>query len=177
VFLSALLSNEAMSNRPLIVTAFLLVSAPALVHAQVPALSPERQAAVMEASRLLNDPVEFVLQHRTALALTAEQVTALEKLRAALRDSATARTAQRMRQAQENARQPGLASAMAWAGPIDEKAIRDAMRRQSSVQAEILITSARDRRTVGALLTPEQRGRLPQLQTDEMLKAVRPAGK
>lgn len=162
-----------MRKRRLILTVLLAVFAPSLARTQPPTLSPERRAALLEAGRLMNDPVEFVLQHRKELALTESQVASLAKLTAALRDSSAARTALRMRQAQENAALPGLASAMEWSGPVNEAAIHDATRQQSAMQAEIMIAMARDRRAVGALLTPEQRARLPQLQMDGMMRAAR----
>lgn len=155
----------------------LLLLAPSVSRAQQPTLPPERRAAVIEAGRLINDPVEFVLQYRVELVLTAEQVAALEKLAGALRDSSVARMALLTRQAQKNAAVPGLASVMEWSGPIDEAAIRAASNQQAAMQAELMIATARDRRAVGALLTPEQRTQLPQLQMAEMLKAARGEGR
>lgn len=165
--------NEIMRNRRLILPLLLLVLAPRLSHAQPPTLSPERRAAMLEAGRLMNDPVEFVLQYRKELALTGAQVASIEKLAGALRDSTAARTMLLMRQSQTNTTLPGLVSVMEWSGSIDEGAIRDAVRQQSAVQAEVMIASARDRRMVGALLTPEQRMQLPKLQMAEMMKAAR----
>ena len=72
---------------------------------------------------------------------------------------------------------PGLASAMEWGGPVEEQGIRDAARQQSAMQAEYLIAAARDRRAVGMLLTPAQRAQLPQLESAEILKAVRGGAK
>lgn len=166
-----------MRNRGLFLSVLLLAFVPQITRAQQPTLSPERQAAVLEAGRLLNDPVQFVLQHRQELALTKTQVTSLEQLATALRDSTAARTALRLRQAQQTAKQPGLANVMDWTGPIDESAIREAMRQQSAMQAEIMIASARDRRAVGALLSAEQRAQLPPLQMSEMMKAARASAK
>lgn len=166
-----------MRSREIFLSALLLLLVPRISVAQQPALSPERQAAVLEAGRFISDPAQFVLQHRQELALTPTQVTSLEQLATALRDSASARTALRMRQALQAAQQPGLANVMEWSGPIDESAIREAMREQSALQADYLLASARDRRAVGALLTGEQRAQLPQLQTAEMLKAARGGAK
>lgn len=158
--------------------AVLLFALPLCVaQSQSPAISPERQAAITEASRRLNDPVQFVLQHRAELGLTNAQVSALEKLATALRDSSSARAALLLKQAQKNATLPGMANAMEWTGPIDESAIRESARQQSAVQAEIMLATARDRRSVGALLNPEQRLRLPQLQMAEMRKAAQNGGK
>lgn len=166
-----------MRNRRLILPAVVLSLVPHLLHSQPPTLSPARQAAIMEVGRFMSDPVAFVLQHRQELALTDVQIASLATLSAALRDSSAARTALWMRGAQANSTLPGLANAMEWSGPVNEEAIRDAARQQSAVQAEILIASARDRRAVGALLTPEQRARLPQLQMAEMMKTVRGGAK
>lgn len=162
-----------MYNRRLILPVFFCIFAPSFMHAQQPSISPDRQSAMLEAGRLMNAPAEFVLQHRQELALTGAQVASLEKLAAALRDSTVARMTHRAREAQKAGSTPGLANVMAWSGPIDEAAIRDAMRTQSALQAELMIASARDRRAVAALLTEEQRTKLPRLQADEMLKAAR----
>jgi len=166
-----------MRNLRLILPATVLSLAPHLLQSQPPTLTPERQAAVLEASRSVNDPVTFVLKHRQELALTDVQVAALTTLSAALRDSSAARAALRIRQAQANSGLPGMASAMEWGGPVDEQAIRDAARQQSAMQAEYLIAAARDRRAVGMLLTPAQRAQLPQLESAEILKAVRGGAK
>jgi competence protein ComGC len=155
----------------------LLVFVPRITRAQQSVLSPDRQAAILEAGRLLNDPVQFVLQYRQELALTKTQVTSLEQLATALRDSTSARTALRVQQAQQTAKQPGFANVMEFTGPIDESAIRETMRQQSAMQADIMIASARDRRAVGALLSAEQRAQLPHLQMSEMMKAARAGAK
>ena len=162
-----------MRNRRLLLPALLAVLVPSLLHSQAPALTPERQAAMMEAGRLISTPAEFVLHHRQALALTGEQVASLEHLAAALRDSSAVRMALHVRVAQQNATAPGLTTALSWTGPIDDAAIRETFRAQSALQAEIMIAGARDRRAVAALLTPEQREQLPDLQMAEMLKAAR----
>lgn len=146
---------------------------PRPMPAQPRAITAEQQTAMLEASRLINTPAEFVLQHRKELVLTDAQVMSIESLSAALRDSATARAARRLRASQKDFAAPALATAMNWNGPIDEKAIRDALRRQSALQADVMIESARDRRAVGALLTSEQRDQLPKLQMAEMSKALR----
>jgi alanyl-tRNA synthetase len=164
---------RTVTNRLLILSLVLVAGAPRLAPAQQPSVTPEQQAAILQAGRLLNDPATFVLQHRTELGLTAEQVASVEKLAAALRDSAAARMAARTREAQQMGRVKGVTSAMEWTGPINEKAIREAMRKQSEVTAEIMIASARDRRAVAALLTATQREQLPKLQTAEMMKAAR----
>jgi len=171
------LLNWSMRNLRLILPAAVLSIAPHLLQSQPPTLSPERQAAALEAGRSVNDPVSFVLKHRQELALTDLQIASLSRLSAALRDSSAARTALRIRQAQANSALPGLASALEWGGPVDEQAIRDAARQQSALQAEFLIASARDRRAVGVLLTPEQRALLPQLESAEFLKAMRGGAK
>jgi Spy/CpxP family protein refolding chaperone len=162
-----------MRNSRLILPAVVLSLVPHLLQSQPPTVSPERQAAIVAATRSVNDPVAFVLKHRQELALTDLQIASLAALSAALRDSSAARTALRMRQAQANIALPGLASAMEWGGPVDEQAIRDAARQQSALQAEFLIATARDRRAVGVLLTPEQRAQLPEIESAEIAKAVR----
>lgn len=165
-----------MSKLRLLVPILLVALAPRVSRAQSPAVTPERQAAIMEAGRLMNSPVEFVLQFRKELALTAAQVASLEKLGSALRDSSAARSAYQVRQAKQKAETPALASMMAWDGAVDEVGIREAMVQQSSSMADMMIAGARDRRLVGALLTAEQRAQLPQLYMSEMVKAARAGG-
>ncbi len=171
------LPNESMSRRRLLLPIVLIALTPRVSHAQPPVLFSERQAAILESGRLLNTPAEFVLQHRKELALTDTQVTALERLASALRDSSTARTAIRVQQSLQSSENPDLSAAMEWTGPINESAIRDAMRVQSVIQADIMVAGARDRRLVGALLTPEQRAQLPELQMWELMKAARTGAK
>lgn len=167
-----------MRTRRLMLTAALVSLAPLVSHAQQPALSPERQEAIAEVSRLMNDPVKFVLHYRTELALTDAQVSELEKLAAALRDSTAARTAVASQQAAQMIPSlTGLNNAMEWSGPIDESAIRDALCRQSAVTASMLLANARDRRTVGALLTADQRLELPKVHMRELMKAARGEGR
>lgn len=166
-----------MRNVVVSVAVLLFALPPRAVQSQPPAITPERQAAITEASRRLNDPVQFVLQHRAELGLTSAQVSALEKMGTALRDSSSARAALLLAQSQKNATLPGMANAMEWSGPIDEPAIRESARQQSAIQAEIMLATARDRRSVGALLNPEQRMRLPQLQLAAMRKAAQRGGK
>jgi Spy/CpxP family protein refolding chaperone len=172
-FLVNTLINETMRNPKVLLSALLVVVAPRILPAQLPTITPERQAAVMEMGRLLNEPARFVLQHRTDLALSDAQVSSLEQLAAALRDSSAARMARSIRDAQKLGAAKGLSQSMEWSGPIDEGAIRAAMRKQSEKQAELMIASARDRRLVAAVLTAEQRAKLPQLQLAEMTKAAR----
>jgi hypothetical protein len=166
-------TNEPMRNHRLLLPLLLLVATPCVVDAQLPTITPERRAALAEANRLSSVPAEFVLKHRTALALTGAQVASLETLASALRDSTAARMARQMREAGKFASAPGLANAAAWTGPVDEAAIRDVMRQQSEMTAALMIAIARDRRAVAALLTPAQQAQLLQLQTEEMLKAAR----
>ncbi len=166
------LSNETMRNRQLICSTFLLLMSGA-VRAQQPTITPERQAAVMNASRLMNVPAEFVLRYRKELSLSTAQVASFEKLSMALKDSAAARSLVRARALQSRKPSPAFMSAMQWTGPIDEVAIREYVRERSGAEADALIATARDRRAVGALLTEAQRAQLPQLQQSEMMKAMR----
>ncbi len=165
-----------MTTPRLLLSILLIALAPRISRAQPPGITPERQAAIIEASRLLNSPVEFVLHYRKELALTAAQVTSLEQLGSALRDSSAARSAIRVSQAKQMAEQSALANAMEWTGQVDELGIREAARQQSAIQADFIIAGARDRRLVGAILTPEQRAQLPELQNSAMMKAARAGG-
>lgn len=166
-----------MRNRSLIFSTVFVLLVPAHLSAQQPTLTPERQAAMMEAGRMAMMPAAFVLQHRQELSLTETQVSAVEKLAAVLRDSASLRMTRRMSRSQKAPAMKGMTNLMDWGGPIDESAIRKAMREQSEMQADLMIGMARDRRAVAALLTAEQRAKLPQLQMNEMTKAARAGGR
>lgn len=160
--------------RNLVVSAVLAaVLSPCLVGAQQTKISAGQQQAVMEAGRRISAPVEFVLLHRNELRLTRAQVAAVEKLGAVLRDSAAARQGRMMREGVQLMSAPAMRSVADWEGAVDEAGIRSVMAKQSEYQAAQMIAMAKDRRAVAALLTPEQRAQLPQLQNAEMLNAAR----
>lgn len=131
------------------------------------------RAAMMNAAMKQNQPADYVLEHRADLALSAEQVTKLEALVRALRDSAGVRQARSLADARTRTPSPVMMAMAAWSGPIDEKALRDALCQQSANSVEYALRMAYDRRAVGALLTPEQLAMLPELQAADMMKAMK----
>ena len=149
------------------------VAAPRVGQAQVPPLDSVQRAAMIENAMQVTKPAAFVLQHRTDLALSATQVSTLEALAAAQRDSVAVRQARLVRQAQANSAAPAMADAMSWTGAVDETRLRELACQQSAFQAEILLALVRDRRAAAAVLTAEQVAQLPQLQTDDRLKAIK----
>lgn len=161
----AILSTNIMRNRHLNSALFVAAFLPALAHTQQPAVAGARGPAAAEPASPQAAPAEFVLRHRAELALTDAQVSTLQKLVVALRDSAVARGAR----ASETARsRPRVADRLNWSGPIDEAAFREFARWDALQMAESAINSARDRRAVGAVLTSEQREQLPALERAEM---------
>ena len=157
----------------LLLASVVSVAVPCAVRAQVPTLDSARRAAMLASAMQMNKPAEFVLQHRTELALTAPQVSTLETLVAALRDSATVRQARGVHRLQANPPGAAMMAAMTWSGPVDESALREELCRQSANQVGTLLGLAQDRRAVAAVLTPAQVAQLPQLQTSDLLSAVK----
>ena len=146
---------------------------PLPVRAQVSAVLDSAHVAAMMANALqMNKPAAFVLQHRSELTLSAAQVSTLEALVGAQRDSASVRQARIIRQMLVNPPSSALVAAAGWSGDIDEAALRAAACRQSATQVELMLAAVGDRRAVAAVLTPAQVAQLPQLQTDAMLKVM-----
>jgi hypothetical protein len=156
----------------LLFAVFVLVAAPRVAHAQVPPLDSVQRAAMIASAEQVSKSAAFVLQHRTELALSATQLSALEGLAAAQRDSVAVRQARLVRQMQANTATTAMLDAMSWTGTVDEAGLREAACQQSTVLAEILLALVRDRRAAAALLTATQVALLPQLQMDDMLKAI-----
>ena len=157
-----------------VVALFLGVTIPLTVRGQVSAPFDSVQRAAMMASAMqMKKPAEFVLQHRVELALSAAQVSRLEALAVAQGDSMVARQARLVGQMQANPPSSAMLAAAGWAGEVDERALRDALCQWSANQAETMLGLARDRRAAAAVLTPAQTARLPQLQTDDLLKAIK----
>lgn len=127
-------------------------------------------AALSNGMRLLA-PAQFVLDHRTELALTPEQVPFLESLVRAQADSMRVRVRRRM--SMTTTTSLDATGFMSWSGPIDEQAIRVAARVASDGQAQVQIDIAKDRHVVGAVLTPDQLAMLPRLESADMMKSVR----
>jgi hypothetical protein len=130
--------------------------------------------SMMANSMRLLKPAQFVLDHRTDLTLTPEQISLLEFLVVAQRDSAVARQARMMEafRASSQRNPSSAAAAMAWTGMIDEQAIRERACEQSANQAETMINVARDRHAVGAILTPAQVAKMPSVEAGDLMKAM-----
>ncbi len=158
------------------------------VYAQVPPANPygafgERQpdaeqlAALMANRKRTMQPASFVLSHKAELALTAEQVQRIELLAHTEDDSAVVRqirtTAAMTRQMKERA-SGNAPPSTGWAGPINEKQIRDDAIQMAGVQADIVLTLLRDRQAVGNVLTGTQIERIMQLEMSDMMSAMKP---
>ncbi len=168
----------------------LSLAAPPVAAQTAPARAPTmfdsaQMVATMARSLRMLKPAQFVLDHKADLALTLEQVSALQALVVAQADSAPVRQ-ERMQglmkasAARRGNRAPTTMGSMSWSGTLDEKAIRDGACEQSAMQAEGLIAIARDRHAAGAVLTPSQLARLPQIESGGMMSGmgvprVRPA--
>jgi hypothetical protein len=157
------------------VTVLLLgvASPPSILAQGGAALDSVQRIAMMATSLQMSKPANFVLQHRAELALSAAQVSTLEALAVAQADSMVARQARLVLQMRANPPGSAMLAASSWTGEVDERALRDALCQRSGSQAETMLALARDRRAAAAVLTPEQTARLPQLQTDDLLKAIK----
>lgn len=165
--------TDLMRNLLVVPAVLILTMAPHALGAQQVQLTAKQQQAVMEAGRRISTPVEFVLLHRKELRLTPAQIASVEKLGVALRDSSAARQGRMAREGVLLMSAPAMRGVAGWDGVVDEAGIRTVMAKQSEFQAAQMIAMAKDRRAVAALLTPEQRAQLPQLQNAEMLNAAR----
>jgi TonB family protein len=132
-----------------------------------------QMANVMRNSMAMMRPAELVLEHRAELALTTDQVTRLEAIAAAQRDSQAVRQRRMVVEMRErNTKLTDRSGIMAWTGPVDEQAIREVARIQSGAQAEALINLVRDRHAAGAVLTPSQLVLIPRLEAGAMMRGV-----
>jgi hypothetical protein len=150
--------------------------------AQTPAARPltmpdsSQIVSMMANSMRLLKPAQFVLDHRTDLSLTPEQIGFLEFLVVAQRDSAAARQARMMAAIQATAAKKApnaTVNAMSWTGALDEQAIRGAACEQSATQAESMINLVRDRHAVGAILTPTQIAQIPSVEAADLMKFMK----
>ena len=147
---------------------------PVTAQAQAIPLPDSAQMAAMMANAMqMNKPAAFVLQHRIDLALSAEQVSSLEALVVAQRDSMVARQTRIANSTRATPPSSAMLAVGSWKGEIDERGLRDATCQSSANQAELLIGLAGDRRATAAVLTPEQVARLPRLEANDMMKAMR----
>jgi len=105
--------------------------------------------------------------------VTACADLALFALAVVQRDSTSAREARLVTRMQSTMSSPAMIALGSWTGLIDEPLLRDALCQQSTMQLDLMLGFAWDRRAVAALLTPAQVSQLPQLQISDMMKAVR----
>ena len=141
-----------------------------LAQAQAAPDSARVFAALSSGMRLLA-PAQFVLDHRTELGLTADQVPFLESLVRAQADSMKVRMERRVRATPPS--RSAVGSLMSWTGPVDEQAIREGARAAMEGTAQMQVDMVRDRHTVGAVLTPEQVALLSRLEASDMTKSMR----
>lgn len=154
----------------------LLIAAvmPTTIRAQARAEPDSAQMVAMTATAMqMTKPAEFILKHRTDLALTAQQVSRLEALVVAQRDSNVVRLGRRTGQLLAKGPSAQADLTTSWTGDIDERALREELCRQSANQIDARLALGRDRRAAAAVLTPGQVGRLPHLESDAMMKAFK----
>ena len=156
-----------------VVALFVGVGLPLTVRAQVLPLDSVQRAAMMATVMQQTKPADFVLHHRTELALSGAQVAVLEALAVAQRDSAGVRQARLIGRMQANPPSAVVLAAAGWSGAIDERTLRDALCQQAANQVETMLEMAGDRRAAAAVLTPAQVARLPQLQAGDLLAAIK----
>lgn len=161
-----------MQNLRVLFTVLIGVTVPFPMLAQAPQLDPQQRAAMQESAMQQNKPAEFVLQHRTDLSLTEQQVAKLEVLAEAQRDSARVRQTRVVERMRTNPPSRAFVAAVGWSGSVDEAELREALCQQSATQVEMMLGIARDRQAVASVLTPVQVEQLPRLQTGDMMKAL-----
>jgi hypothetical protein len=136
-------------------------------------LDSTQTAALMATSLQASKAAAFVLQHATELELNPTQVSAIEALAVAQRDSATERGARLVTRMKAYPPSAAMIAVSSWTGDIDEAELRDALRQQSENQLDLMLGLAWDRRAVAALLSPAQVAQLPRLQAADMMKAIK----
>jgi hypothetical protein len=150
------------------------LAAPAAVYAQArPTLDSTQMAALTANAMRALRPVDFVLDFKDELGLTATQQAALRTLSLALTDSASARQTRMMNRMLENPPSPALSALTSWTSDVDEKTVRSELMKQYEGMIESSLALFRDRRAVAALLTPEQAARLPELEMQNRLRAIK----
>jgi Spy/CpxP family protein refolding chaperone len=132
-----------------------------------------QMAAAAIGARKMSHPAELVLDFKKELNLRADQITELEKLVLAQRDSEMARLSRPNPFAGASMRNPGTMAMVDWASPIDEKAIREFACEQSKATSEIMLNMIRDQHAVGAVLTEAQRTQIPMLQAKAMMSSMK----
>lgn len=160
------------SMRTLVLLA--VVTLPGSVHAQGrPPLDSAQQVAMMAQTWLMNQPAAFVLRHQSELGLSPMQVTALEALTRAERDSTVVRQARLAIRMQTTPPSAAMVALGSWSGELDEAAVREALCQQSANQVDFMLGLAQDRRAAAALLTAAQAAQLARLQASDLMNAIK----
>jgi hypothetical protein len=140
-------------------------------------MDPAQIAALVANSKRTMRPASMVLGFRSELALTADQVQQLELLTRGEEDSAVVRQIRlsaamaRLIKARESS---DIAPQTGWAGPINEKQLRDEACEQAGLGVEAMLNLMRDRHAVGNILTGTQIDRVQQLEISDMVRALKP---
>ena len=127
---------------------------------------------MMEFARQALNPAAQLLAHRTELALTPAQATALDSLAAPMNRFLD----EHMKEQMTPASMAVMRVMMDPGATIDEEAIRAAYREQANRQAELIIRMVHMERRVGELLTPEQREKRQTLRLNSMFGMMRAMG-
>lgn len=138
------------------------------LSAQLPEGTLERLEGVMALAQQAMNPAAIALTHREALALTGQQVAALEKLSAELQPTIASFTTL-------STATPPLSAATSG-DTVDREAIRAAYVQQAEKQADVVATLAEAGKQVEAILTPEQRESMERVQREAMLEMMRSTG-
>jgi Spy/CpxP family protein refolding chaperone len=123
-------------------------------------------------------PATLVLKHQAELGLSSKQIAQLQTLDSAQKNVAATRLLSR-RSAREAVMarymQPYSATNGGWSGPVDEAAIRAQARDLAALQADATIEQLRERHAVGAILSPAQIAKMPELEAKDMREAIQSA--
>ncbi|MDB4913347.1 MAG: hypothetical protein JWM95_991 [Gemmatimonadetes bacterium] len=167
----------------LLATACIVVGAVS-AHAQdgtqtrmvMPVMDSTQMASALARSMRQLQPAVVVLGYRNELALTPEQVSYLETLVIAQKDSQAVRQARMVMRMREQSKDRTMAAAVpsfSWTGTIDEAALREQACAQAALSVDSTIGLLSDRHAVGAVLTPEQLARLPKLEMQSLMASMK----
>jgi hypothetical protein len=162
--------------QPLIVLTVLLAPA---VRAQTapaaprPTMDSATMVALMARATLMQQPATYVLSLREELRLSKAQVTLLTYVAEMQRDSMPVRQARMAAAMMDGLTKSGPSqTAMKWAGPIDEVAVRAEACERSKIQSEVMLNLMRDRHVVGEILTDAQIEELPMIEARAAMKLM-----
>ena len=161
--------------RTLTVLVLVPITASAQAKSTYQAPDSAQMANMMARSMKQLKPAELVLGYKDQLALTPEQVGFLQMLVKAQQDSQAVRQERMMGRMMTEAtpRSAAVITSMSWSGPVDEAALREQACAQAQRSVDATIGLAHDRHAVGAVLTAEQLRRLPQLESQAMMDAMK----